>query len=419
MSSLYPPEFALFQEPELDTPFDKFRYVEYRAQLNSGNPLIFTIPPTSNQYVDLRRTRLHIRAHIETSAGLTPELSSPSFIACCNLTLQSMFKQLDIELQQQLLSGSGSQSYGYKAYLETLLDNDQTNKSTFLQTQGYYKDTAGDMGTDPLENKGFAERLKLSEDGRSFELEGPLMADICQQERAILNGVPIEIRLWPARDEYCLMYDNPSDQTSKFTLKLEDAYLRVCKITPIPAILLAHSDALKLSPAIYPFIRSEIKAFQLNQGRHDIQLEDIFQGYVPTEVIIGMVDASAFNGAYALNPYKFQHFNLNTLGLYLNDESVPSRPLRLDFQTPNCVTGYQTLYDAGYEKANNIQLDDYPNGYTLFKFRTSNGYLPSVSRGNIKIKGAFDFPLKQNITLIVYGKFPSKFTIDAARNVII
>ena len=34
------------------------------------------------------------------------------------------------------------------------------------------------------------------------EFMGPLLADVCNQDRLILNGVDIDINLWPNRDEF-------------------------------------------------------------------------------------------------------------------------------------------------------------------------------------------------------------------------
>ena len=41
------------------------------------------------------------------------------------------------------------------------------------------------------------------------EFVGPLMADICNQDRLILPGVDIDIKLWPTRDEFRLMTHPP------------------------------------------------------------------------------------------------------------------------------------------------------------------------------------------------------------------
>ena len=40
-----------------------------------------------------------------------------------------------------------------------------------------------------------------SVDPTCVEFMGPLMSDICDQDRYILSGVDIDIKLWPNRDE--------------------------------------------------------------------------------------------------------------------------------------------------------------------------------------------------------------------------
>ena len=112
---------------------------------------------------------------------------------------------------------------------------------------------------------------------------------------------------------------------------LLDAYIKICKLTPIPAIILAHDAALELKPASYPFNRTEMKAYQMNAGQFDFNFEDIYQGTVPTQVICAMVDATAFNGSFIHNPYLFHHYNIGTISLYEDDESVPTQPLKTNF----------------------------------------------------------------------------------------
>jgi hypothetical protein len=48
---------------------------------------------------------------------------------------------------------------------------------------------------------------------------------------------------------------------------------------------------------------------------------NIFQGALP--IRIGMVDADAFNGTYAKNPFNFKNYNITTMGLTVNRESLP------------------------------------------------------------------------------------------------
>jgi hypothetical protein len=54
---------------------------------------------------------------------------------------------------------------------------------------------------------------------------------------------------------------------------------------------------------------------------------NIFQGTLPIRIVIGMVDADAFNGTYANNPFNFKNYNITTMGLTVNGESLPGKPL--------------------------------------------------------------------------------------------
>lgn len=419
-----PPELLLFQDPPLNAAFQKIQYVEYRptSQLNVGGPLQFVIQPTASQYINLARTRLHVKVKIVKGDGTVP--GERDFVGPVNLTLHSLFSQADVRLQQTLVSSTASQTYGYKSYLQTLLQHGTGAKESFLQTQGYFKDTAGFMDSADVTqgNVGLAERYSLFRGGRIVDLEGPIMADICQQNRLILNGVEVHIRLWPAKDEFCLVtaVENPD-----YKIEFVEAYLRVCKATPVDSIILAHAEALRIKPAVYPFTKSELKAFQLNQGQFSFHIEDIFQSNIPSEVVVGMVNATSFIGSYTTNPYNFIHHHINSLALYVDDESVPGKPLEMNFDVKNYLTAYQALFDDDEEEelaiGNDIQRQEYDRGYTLFKFRVKpdhlSPFLPTITKGNVKISGNFGRALPENVTLLILGRFPSVITIDATRSI--
>ena len=60
------------------------------------------------------------------------------------------------------------------------------------------------------------------------------------------------------------------------------------------------------------------------------------------------------------------------MAVYLNDESIPAKPLRPDFTRGNYIDSYYTLF-AGLDKdgrdvGNAISRADYANGYTLFVY---------------------------------------------------
>lgn len=414
MEEPLPSEINLFEEPVVTAPYQKVQYVEYRssAALNDNGPLQFFIPPTANQFIDLRRCRLHVKARIVDGDGVPA--AADTNVSPVNLTLHSIFSQVDVQLQQQLVSSN--QMYPYKAYMETLLHHDKSAKDTFLQSEGFYKDQSATVDAcdrESAENTGLFVRWAHWRGGKVVDLEGPLMSDLFQQNRLLLNGVEIHVKLWPANSDFILLCPK---ENSDFNITLVDAYLRVCKVTPVPAITLGVSSTLQNKSAPYPYTRTEMRAFHLQQGQYSFHLEDLYQQSVPSEIIVGMVDAIGFNGDYKLNPFDFEHFDISTLGLYVDDESLPAKPLKMNFKEKNYIAAYNTLFGEAPEEGHDISRADYNSGYTLFRFRVTPEQADALhdAKGNVRLTGTFQEALKKNVTLIVVGKFQSILTIDNA-----
>ncbi len=110
----------------------------------------------------------------------------------------------------------------------------------------------------------------------------------------------------------------------------------------------------------------------MTSGMYSNVFEDIFQGEVPSCMVIGMVDAEAYSGTYNTNPFHFQHFNLASMGFYINGEPVPHPPLDFDIKDCEYLRGLLSLYSVTgkvYENTNlPITRDTYHQGLTLIGF---------------------------------------------------
>jgi len=370
MEKELPEELNLFDAPSMSAPYERVQYVEYRSAsaLNDGGPMQFVIAPSAHQFIDLRRTLLHVEAKIKRIDGAALKAADDKF-STLNLPLHSFFSQVDVELQQQLVCSN--QHYGYKAYLETILGCNTEAIKGHLRTQLFTKDASLyiDNFKDFQQNPGLLIRHRHFGQGDVVDMEGPLMADVCQQERLMVTGVEVNIKLWPARDEFVIM-----SEKKEYKLEFQEVYLKVCKVTPVSSIMFGITETLKEKQALYPFTRTEMRAFQLQTGQFSFHLEDLYQQHVPSEVIVCMVKAKAYHGDYQQNPYSFKPFDLVELGLYVNDESVTSKPLTLTFdpKANNYVEGYSMLFDNPPDAVGtSISRDDFNMGYTIFRFRVT------------------------------------------------
>ena len=110
--------------------------------------------------------------------------------------------------------------------------------------------------------------------GNVGTIEGYLYTDfILDQDRLILNGVALNIRLFQASNAFRLM--TPSDK--KYKVVITNALLKVCQVSVNPSMILAHDQALSKSLALYPFWRSDIKTFTIASGFHTFMTDYIME----------------------------------------------------------------------------------------------------------------------------------------------
>ena len=85
---------------------------------------------------------------------------------------------------------------------------------------------------------------------------------------------------------------------------------------------------------MYPFWRSDLKAFNLEKGSYGWSADDVYHGSIPSEIKIVLCSGSAFNGNYAENPFNFKNYQLNFTEVMVDGVSVPSQAI-----TPNYTGG--------------------------------------------------------------------------------
>ena len=410
----YTEGLALFQHPVTDVGHGGNKWVEYRPinQLTEGAPLEFVVAPTASTYIDLERTYLYVKAKLVKGDGTA--IAKTELVVPSNLLLHTMFSQVDLSLQQTSVSQLGAH-YPYKAYLDVLLN---TVDSQELEPQMFFKDQIDMEDTNLAQPKNMAilSRYAVIHESKMFDMMGPLQLDMAQQDRYLLNGVPLTLKLWPSSDKFRIM---ASDATQKYKVLISDASLKVCHVKINPNILIAQNELLKSTPALYPYQKSNLKTFSLPAGQFSFTADDLFQGEVPTSLILGIVSSSAYNGDYGKNPFNFKNYDCNFVGFYVNGESVPTHPYTPNYRTSIYLDLYQTLNHKGSSRAVPIGRADYGNGYSLYRFEfVGDTPLTSPSmRGHTRLELKFGTALPETCTVIVYAKFAALMKVDQARSI--
>ena len=419
---------AIFYKPVQDHGQKQVEWIEYRptGQLNSEGAIEFHVPGNGSKYMDLKNTKLKIKAKIVKADGTnlpsstvtegTP-IPEASKVGPVNLFLQSLWRQIDVSLQQQIISPEVASRHPYKAYIETVLGFGDDPK----ESQLYYKDLGDPCNNDPISgtNSGLLMRTTFTEKSKTVEMEGPIMNDICQQDRYLLDGVALNVKLWPSSNEFRLMSSNAS---ADYKVKIEEAVLKVCMIDVSPEIKSAHANTIKRGPALYYYDRTDVKAYAIAKGQYGITVEDMYQGDVPKRLIVGILPSSGYNGSYKANPLWFKDHKLNFIAFYKEGKSIPTAPLTPNYANGNYMSAYMTLFGDDNNFGNTISRSEYPKGYCFYVFNLCENQCDkygggSVEKGHTRLEIKVAEELTESVTVIVYAQFPGLMEIDEHRNV--
>lgn len=413
-------ELELFTLPPTQTVIERSQWVEFHplANVSDGGPVEFNISGSGDDYFDLSQTQLYVKVKILKDDG--KPLAAENKVGPVNLLLHSMWSQVDISLNERLVSSSNN-TYPYRAMIETLLNHGYDTKTSQLSSELFYKDTAGRMNVfdtkDKEPNEGFNKRAGLFKLSTSVDMIGRLHLDMFHQERLLLNMVDVKLKLIRSKPEFCLLGEG------NFKMILEQASIFVRKVRVSPGVVLGHAKSLEKTTAKYPVERVLCKTYSIPSGNMSFVQDNIFTGQMPRRIVVACVDNDAFNGNYKKSPFEFKHYNINFIAVYVDGQSTPSTPLQPDFEHNHFIRSYQNLFLNAEDRGLFLTRSEFSGGNTLFRFDLSpdlceGGHLNLVRHSNLRLEIKFSVPLPQTISLLVYAEFENLIEINKARNIL-
>ena len=311
---------------------------------------------------------------------------------------------MDVILGGKLIS-SATNTYAHRSILEVLLSYDKEAAESQLGCGLFCKDTAGQMEemdiiADPVLNTGLETRSEWTKMSKIIELQCRIHSDLFNQEKLILNDVDLMVKLHRHKPEFCLL----SADTAP-----------ACKITIVDAIT-----------------RTTPKVFTVPRGQQSQHIDNAFLGEIPKRIAICMMDNDSYNRSYKKNPFNFQHYSLTQIGISVNGEGVPFKPLKLNFDDKLFVTAYSTLFSGtGALHGNSgsiIRREDYSEGYMIIvadltPFEIGDNFdlkaegINLVFESTLSINLVFESPLAATINVLVYAEYDKVIEIDSNRNI--
>ncbi|GFX47824.1 uncharacterized protein F54H12.2 [Trichonephila clavipes] len=133
-------ELELFNLPGTQTVIQDGQWKQFHPLSNvfDNAPVEFHISGSAEDYIDLSQTQLYVKAKI-VKVDNTP-ITKDNTIGPVNLFLHSLFSQVDVSLNDRVVSNS-SNTYPNRYYIETLLNHGYDSKTSQLTAELFYKDS--------------------------------------------------------------------------------------------------------------------------------------------------------------------------------------------------------------------------------------------------------------------------------------
>ena len=325
------------------------------SNLDDSGPVEFNVDNATDKFIDPANSYLKMKLKIVKTDG--SNLDAGENVGPVNYIFGSLFSQVDVKLGGSIISSS-SNTYSYRAIFETLLNYGKEAKQSQLQMGLYSKD--------PTVN------VNYFADSQVVEVCGRLHNDLFNQGRLILNALPLRITLHRNKTAFMLLTTSADPQ---YKLEIVEAVFCIRKVQLTAHKFIEIQKNLEKVPAVYPINRTDVRAHSVAAGLTSLNWDNAFQGQLPNRVFIAMVNNRSFTGSFATNPFKFEHYSVAKVGVYVNGDSLPAQPLKLNFAKDQYLDGYRSLFVTNGKISRDEGLDisrtEYKNGYTMFGFDIS------------------------------------------------
>ena len=183
-------ELDLFTIPLTQTVIEKTNVeVLPISAISDTAALEFFIAGNGEVYIDL-----YTRLEITRPDG--DAIANGVTVGLINYPGATIFPQVDVSFGDRLILQSLN-TYSYHGIIECLMNYDRHTLESLFSAGLFYKYTAGHMDvTDPAgNNKGLTKRAAFTKASRVVEFLTSIHSDIFFQEKLMLNGVDIKIRI--------------------------------------------------------------------------------------------------------------------------------------------------------------------------------------------------------------------------------
>jgi len=389
------------------------------------SPYEFVISPVSDTFLVLNNMTMYVKFKVRRGNG-DGMVAGTDAVAPCNNLLSSMWKNIECKVNNSIIGVEASKEIAYKSMLETLLSYEDVYKQ-HIYTSLFHKDTAGEMETmlvgggggdnEPTVNKGFHRRYFQTFASIDMEMCGPICVDFLRSDNHLAPGNTLTLTFEKANDAFLLSTTQPG---IRYKIEILELAIYCRRVQMGESAINKLVDPRRHQRYLTSY--TEIKPYSIIAGVRIFNERIFDREVIPKQVIVAMVDSSTRVGAYDSNPFNFKHYGLNSINLKLNDELIPTNPLKPDFDKKLVMREYHHLFaNTGKMLSSSrgmiIGLEDFLDGYSIFPFDLTpdrcNSFHTHVGKvGNLDLQMSWKTPLAKGVDVLVYFSMDQIITIN-------
>lgn len=350
----------------------------------------------------MKKSFFYVRAKVTLENGDSLPEETVVTVSVANLWMNSLFQYFEVSLNGKIVSAQ--QYYPYIAYLKAFLGNNGSSGED-MSTALYKEET--DAGLLDANNPGFTFRGKYIQKSQSVEMCGELFSDIFDIDKYLLPEVELRLKFTRTSNAFNI---TSSNEGVNYKTVIENAVFYCRKHILTNEMRDMHKKMLLSKPAIYPFIKSDIKTYLIPKSAQNSVSESLFaSSMLPHRILIALVKTSAMNGNYQLNPFNFEEFNVSNITVSVNSDASIYKNHNIEITDSNRLLAFQML-KQGLVSGFDLNRKKYVDGNNIYYFELAASQ--AIRAGNVKIEILFAKPLEIPVTAIIFSQNQSCFFID-------
>ena len=394
-----------------------------RHPSETDQEIVFDIPSAGGAYMDLRNTELYLKGCLKR-ADNTP-LGREENVVLTNNALYSLFDSVTIYIgktQTELHTAN----YALKCYMKQLMTNDVRAPS--LRNQGMSIESTSTLFENDYEmGEG---RKSYTMNSKTVEFMGSTFIDFFETQGYLIPGCPLRVKFRKNRDSYYVIAA-PNFIANEYNFVIEKISLHVPALKVNPELTPLLETQMDVAPARYFFDSLEIKQWPVPQGTITRNFAKVFEGLLPSRMLIGLYGQADFSGDRSTSPLMTKALDFRQITLYLNGLAV--RELSPNFDQALYIGAYRKFLDwMNASKAPYfVGYDSFRDGYRYFCFDMFENCPESnpcevgtgskvtgvhAQRGYIDIQLDFNSPVNQDCVMVVFFISPDAVDISQQRN---